>query len=133
MKYRTRGGGYYFNVGCSELIAGGEIGLLQYQDIAQFTADGVRLESGRNVKADLMVMATGYKGLGHLVETLFGTDVASSVGPIWGFGEGAQELRNMWVRSAQPGLWFTGGAFSQCRVYSKVLALRIKAAELGLI
>ena len=132
LKYRTRGGGYYFNVGCSELIVSGEVGLLQYQDIAEFTESGVRLENGRNVKADLMVLATGYKGQSHLVETLFGQDVASRVGPVWGFGEGTQELRNMWVRTAQPGLWFTGGAFSQCRVFSKVLALQIKAAELGL-
>ena len=133
LKYRTRGGGYYFNVGCSELIVSGEVGLLQYQDIAEFTESGVRLENGRNVKADLMVLATGYKGQSHLVETLFGQDVASRVGPVWGFGEGTQELRNMWVRTAQPCLWFTGGAFSQCRVFSKVLALQIKAAELGLI
>ncbi len=133
LKYRTRGGGYYFNVGCSELIASGEIGLVQYQDIAQFSADGMRLQDGRDLKADLMVLATGYKGLDHLVETLFGKDVASRVGPVWGFGEGTQELRNMWVRTAQPGLWFTGGAFSQCRVFSKVLALQVKAALLGLI
>ena len=133
LKYRTRGGGYYFNVGCSELIVKGEIALLQYKDIAEFTAGGVRLQDGRDRKADLMVLATGYKTQTYLVETLFGQDVASRVGPVWGFGEGTQELRNMWVRTAQPGLWFTGGAFSQCRVFSKVLALQIKAAELGLI
>ncbi|PPK41186.1 hypothetical protein B0G57_13721, partial [Trinickia symbiotica] len=43
------------------------------------------------------------------------------------------ELRNMWTRTDQPGLWFTGGAFSQCRIYSKYLALQIKATELGLM
>jgi len=133
LKYRTRGGGYYFNVGCSELIVTGEIGLMQYRDIAEFISQGVRLQDGRSVRADLVVLATGYKGQSHLVESLFGQDVAGSVGPVWGFGEGTQELRNMWVRTAQPGLWFTGGAFSQCRVFSKVLALQIKAAEIGLI
>ncbi len=30
----TRGGGYYFNVGCSDLIVEGEIGLAQFSDIA---------------------------------------------------------------------------------------------------
>ena len=133
LKYRTRGGGYYFNVGCSELIVSGAIRLLQYQDIAEFVADGVQLKDGRELKADLMVLATGYKTQTYLVETLFGKEVANRVGPVWGFGEGTQELRNMWVRTAQPGLWFTGGAFSQCRVFSKVLALQIKADELGLI
>src|SRR5207237_1113709 len=37
-KYLTRGGGYYFNVGCSDLIAEGKIGLAQFSDIAEFTA-----------------------------------------------------------------------------------------------
>jgi putative flavoprotein involved in K+ transport len=41
-KYLTRGGGYYFNVGCSDLIAGGEIPLVQFSDITEFvgTAPG---------------------------------------------------------------------------------------------
>ena len=33
LKFRTRGGGYYFNVGCSELIADGKIRLIQSADI----------------------------------------------------------------------------------------------------
>jgi putative flavoprotein involved in K+ transport len=131
--YRTRGGGYYFNVGCSELIVNGEIGLVQYHAIESFTADGARMEDGRRLKADLIVLATGFKGQDHLVATLFGAEVAKQVGPIWGFDARTQELRNMWTRTGQPGLWFTAGAFSQCRNYSKYLARQIKASELGLI
>jgi putative flavoprotein involved in K+ transport len=59
--------------------------------------------------------------------------VAQKVGEVWGFDTQKQELKNMWSRTAQPGLWFTGGAFSQCRAYSKYLALQIKATELGLM
>lgn len=132
LKFRTRGGGYYFNVGGSELIADGEVGLLQYHDIEAFEASGVRMRDGRLVPGELVVLATGYKGLEQIVHTLFGDEVAQRVGTIWGFDD-AQELRNMWVRTAQPGLWFTGGAFSQCRIYSKYLALQISAAELGLL
>ncbi|MCG6953215.1 MAG: NAD(P)/FAD-dependent oxidoreductase [Betaproteobacteria bacterium] len=131
--YRTRGGGYYFNVGCSELIASGEVGIVQYHDIETFLADGARMMDGRRLKAELIVLATGYKGQDHLVATLFGEDVARRVGPIWGFDEGSQELRNMWCRTGQPNLWFTAGAFSQCRIYSKYLARQIKASELGLL
>jgi putative flavoprotein involved in K+ transport len=133
LKYRTRGGGYYFNVGCSELIVSGAIGLIQNHDIAAFEAGGVRMKDGRALPADLVVLATGYKGQDHLVETLFGVEVAKRVGPVWGFDARTQELRNMWARTGQTGLWFTAGAFSQCRAYSKVLALQIKASELGLI
>ena len=131
-KYLTRGGGYYFNVGCSDLIVKGEIGLLQFCDIESFVAEGARMRSGETLAADLIVLATGYKGQEHLVRKLFGDVVADRVGPIWGFGDG-QELRNMFTRTAQPGLWFIAGSFAQCRIYSKYLALQIKACELGLL
>jgi putative flavoprotein involved in K+ transport len=131
-KYLTRGGGYYFNVGCSDLIVEGEIGLMQFSDIAGFVAEGARLRTGETLAADLVVLATGYKGQEYLVAKLFGDDVAARVGPIWGFG-GEQELRNMFTRTAQPGLWFIAGSFAQCRIYSKYLALQIKACEAGLL
>jgi putative flavoprotein involved in K+ transport len=131
-KYLTRGGGYYFNVGCSDLIVKGEIGLVQFSDIAAFVAEGARMRTGETLAADLVVLATGYKGQEHLVRKLFGNDVADRVGPIWGFGDG-QELRNMFTRTAQPSLWFIAGSFAQCRIYSKYLGLQIKACELGLL
>jgi cation diffusion facilitator CzcD-associated flavoprotein CzcO len=131
-KYLTRGGGYYFNVGCSDLIVEGEIGLMQFSDIDGFVAEGARLRSGETLAADLIVLATGYKGQEHLVRKLFGDDVAGRVGPIWGFGD-EQELRNMFMRTPQPGLWFIAGSLAQCRIYSKYLALQIKAKELGLL
>ena len=131
-KYLTRGGGYYFNVGCSDLIVAGEIGLVQFSDIAGFVAEGAQMRSGDTLAADLIVLATGYKGQEYLVRKLFGDDVAARVGPIWGFGD-EQELRNMFTRTAQPGLWFIAGSFTQCRIYSKYLALQIKACEEGLL
>jgi Flavin-binding monooxygenase-like len=131
-KYLTRGGGYYFNVGCSDLIVKGEIGLVQFSDIAGFVAEGARLRTGDMLAADLIVLATGYKGQEYLVRKLFGDDVAGRVGPIWGFGD-EQELRNMFMRTAQPGLWFIAGSFAQCRIYSKYLGLQIKACEVGLL
>src|SRR5215217_6194094 len=131
-KYLTRGGGYYFNVGCSDLLIKGEIALKQFSDIEGFVAEGARMRSGETLAADLIVLATGYKGQEALVGKLFGDDVAARVGPIWGFGDG-QELRNMFMRTPQPGLWFIAGSFAQCRIYSKVLGLQIKACEVGLL
>ena len=90
------------------------------------------MRSGETLPADLIVLATGYQGQDTLVRKLFGDEVAARVGPIWGFGEG-QELRNMFVRTPQPGLWFIAGSFAQCRIYSKYLGLQIKAAEEGLL
>ena len=131
-KYLTRGGGYYFNVGCSDLIVKGEIGLVQFSDIASFVVEGARMSTGEILAADLIVLATGYKGQEHLVRKLFGNDVAVRVGPIWGFGD-EHELRNMFTRTPQPGLWFIAGSFAQCRIYSKYLGLQIKACDAGLL
>jgi len=131
-KYLTRGGGYYFNVGCSDLVASGDIGLLQFDAIDRFVADGARLKSGETLPADLIVLATGYKGQDALVRKLFGDAIAERVGPIWGFDED-DELRNMFVRTPQPGLWFIAGSLAQCRIFSKYLGLQIKASEEGLL
>ena len=119
--YLTRGGGYYFNVGCSELIAEGRIALAQATELEAVVKD-----------ADLVVLATGYRGLEALIARLFGEETAARVGPIWGFGE-HQELRNMFQRTPQPGLWFIAGSFAQCRIYSRYLALQIQAVEAGLL
>lgn len=132
-KYLERGGGYYFNVGCSDLIADGKIGLVQFSDIDRFVADGARMRNGDVRPADLIVLATGFKGQDYLVRKLFGNDVADRVGPIWGFDPEQQELRNLWTRTGQPGLWFIAGSFAQCRIYSKYLALQIKACDEGII
>jgi hypothetical protein len=132
-KYLERGGGYYFNVGCSDLIVDGKIGLVQFDDMDGFVADGARMRDGKTLPADLIVLATGYKGQDYLVRMLFGNEVADRVGPIWGFDTEQHELRNMFVRTGQPGLWFIAGSFAQCRIYSKYLGLQIKACEEGMI
>jgi cation diffusion facilitator CzcD-associated flavoprotein CzcO len=131
-KYLTRGGGYYFNVGCSDLVASGAIRLIQFDDIDSFVADGVRMKSGEHLAAELIVLATGYQPQEVLVRKLFGDAIAARVGPIWGFGDG-QELRNMYTRTPQPGLWFIAGSLAQSRINSKYLALQIKAIEEGLL
>jgi hypothetical protein len=78
------------------------------------------------------VLATGYKAQEQLVRKLFGDEIADRIGPIWGFGD-EDELRNMFARTPQPGLWFIAGSFAQCRIWSKYLALQIKACEAGLL
>jgi cation diffusion facilitator CzcD-associated flavoprotein CzcO len=131
-KYLTRGGGYYFNVGCSDLVARREIALRQFADIESFVAEGARMKDGEMLAASLIVLATGYKPQEVLVRHLFGEQVAARVGPIWGFGDG-QELRNMYARTGQDGLWFIAGSLAQCRINSRFLALQIKAIEEGLL
>jgi putative flavoprotein involved in K+ transport len=132
MMYLRYGGGYYFNVGCSDLIISGAIKLLQFSNVERFVADGARLKDGSTVPAELLVLATGYLNQQGTVRRYLGDAIADKIGPVWGFDEGG-ELRNMWRRTAQPGLWFTAGSLAQCRIFSRYLAIQIKALEEGLL
>ena len=132
MMYLRYGGGYYFNVGCSDLIISGAVKLLQFADIERFVAEGALLKDGSTVPAELLVLATGYKNQQDTVRLYLGDEIADKIGPVWGFDEGG-ELRNMWRRTAQPGLWLTAGSLAQCRIFSRYLAIQIKALEEGLL
>lgn len=130
MKFMRTGGGYYLNVGCAELLVNGEIGLIQFADIGTFVPNGVAMQDGSVLEADVVVLATGFYGQQENVRRLMGDAVADAVGPVWGYDDGG-ELRNMWRPTAQRGLWFSAGNFQMCRTYSKVLALQLRR-ELGL-
>jgi putative flavoprotein involved in K+ transport len=128
MMYLRRGGGYYFNVGCSDLIANGEIGLIDHAQIDHFVEEGVRMKDGSVLPADLVVAATGYHNPQEVVRRALGDAVAERVGEVWGVDHDG-EVRNMWRPTGQPGLWFTAGSLAQCRIYSRYLALQIRMAE----
>ena len=132
MMYLRRGGGYYFNVGCSELIASGEVSLLDHDELDAAEARGLRLRDGRLLEADLIVTATGFLGQDEVVRRALGSALADRAGPVWGL-DAQGELRNMWRPTGQPGLWFIAGSLAQCRIWSKYLALQIQARELGLV
>jgi len=132
MKFRTRHGGYYLNCGCSDLIASGAIGLLQWENAEKFVAGGLMMKDGTLEKADLLITATGYHPQEKVVKDLLGEAVAAKVGPIWGLAQNG-ELRNMYCPTPQPGLWFLGGGLSQNRIYTHYVAIQIKARELGLV
>jgi cation diffusion facilitator CzcD-associated flavoprotein CzcO len=131
MKYLRTGGGYYINVGCSDLIADGKIGLVQARDLDTVTEAGLRMTDGSVVEADLVVLATGYDNQQEAVRRMLGDKVADKVGQIWGFDEDGF-MQNMWKRTEQDGFWLMGGALVECRTYSRFLALQIKAALEGL-
>jgi putative flavoprotein involved in K+ transport len=130
--YQSRGGGYYFDAGCSQMIVDGHIGLIQFNDIERFCAEGARCKDGSVQQADLIVLATGYLGQKEAVHRIAGEKITDRIGAVWGFDEEG-ELAGMWRPTGQPGLWFFGGGLAQCRIFSKVLALQIKARELGIV
>ena len=132
MKYLTRGGGYYFNVGCSDLIVDGKIKLLQHQDIERVVPQGLLMKDGTVKEADVIVASTGYKNQQDVARHFLGDAIADRIGQVWDFGPDG-ELQNMWRRTPQPGLWFVGGGLPHVRIYSRFLAQQIKACEVGLL
>ncbi len=139
-KYIRRGSGYYIDVGACELVANGSIKLKSRIAVAKLTDNAVVLSDRTELPADLIVYATGYGSMNGWAASLISQDVADKVGKCWGIGSDTAkdpgpwegELRNMWKPTQQEGLWFHGGNLFQSRFYSLILALQIKAREVGL-
>ena len=139
MKYLRRGSGYYIDIGASQLIIDGKIKLKRGQ-VAEIVEDGVVLEDGTKLEADLIVYATGYGSMNGWVADLMGQEMADRVGKVWGLGSDTTkdpgpwegEQRNMWKPTQQEGLWFHGGNLHQSRHYSQYLSLQLKARMEGI-
>jgi putative flavoprotein involved in K+ transport len=139
MKYLRRGGGFYIDVGASDLICDGSIKLC-HGGVERLTEESVILADGTELPADLVVYATGFRSMNSFVADIIGQDVADKVGKVWGFGSGTTqdpgpwegELRNMWKPTQQENLWFHGGNLHQSRHYSLFLALQLKARYEGI-
>src|SRR3546814_5543286 len=114
------------------MIVDGRIGLIQDDEIERFGTDGAIMKDGSVMPADLIVLATGYEGQAAAARRILGDAAADRIGRVWGFDEEG-ELHGMWRPTGHPGVWFFGGGLAQCRIFSKVLALQIKARELGLV
>jgi cation diffusion facilitator CzcD-associated flavoprotein CzcO len=130
--FHRRGGGYYINVGTSDLIVSGQIKVKHGTTIAAFDKKLVRFADGTASEYDVVVVAAGYENMQESVRAIMGETIAERVGPIWGMDE-HHELRAMWKKTGQEGFWIAGGSLRQNRSFSKYLALQIKGRELGLI
>lgn len=130
--FHRRGGGYYINVGTSDLIVSGEIKVKHGTTIAGFDGMTVQFADGSAAEYDLVIIAAGYENMQESVRAIMGEDVAEKVGPVWGMDE-RHELRAMWKQTGQEGFWIAGGSLRQNRSFSKYLALQIKGRELGLV
>jgi cation diffusion facilitator CzcD-associated flavoprotein CzcO len=121
-----RGGGFVLDVGSSKWIIDGSVSVAT-GSIAQITPKSVVLESGQEIDADLIVLATGYKNMRESARRIFGDAVADRCSDVWGL-DAEGELRSIWRPSGHPGFWFMGGSLSYARIFSRYLALQIAAA-----
>ncbi len=139
MKYLRRGSGYYIDIGASQLIIDGKIKLVAGQ-VEEITENGIKLDNGKEVPADVIVYATGYGSMNGWVADLVDRETADKVGKCWGLGSDTPkdpgpwegEQRNMWKPTQQEALWFHGGNLHQSRHYSQFLSLQLKARMEGI-
>lgn len=131
MKYFQRGGGYYIDVGASQLIIDGKIHIKQGHEIVEVKAHSLLFDDGSELSADELVFATGYQNMRSTARKIFGEELADRVNDVWGLDQEG-ELRTVWRRSGHPGFWLAGGNLAICRYFSRFLALQIKALEEGL-
>lgn len=69
--------GYYYNAGASQLIADGSI-KLRHGSVTELSASGVSLDSGDVIEADMVVFATGYRGVPTALRYILGADTAEN-------------------------------------------------------
>src|ERR1700712_105017 len=139
LKYLRRGSGYYIDVGAADLIANGDVPV-KHGQVTELTETGVKLDSGEEPPADLVVYATGYGSMNGLAADIVGQEMADKIGKVWGLGSDTTkdpgpwegEERNMWKPTQQDGLWIHGGNLHQSRYYSLYLALQLKARAEGI-
>lgn len=131
-KYFQRGGGYYIDVGASQLIVEGKVKVKSGQAISHITATGLDMADGTHLDADVVVFATGYQNMRTQTRVLFGDKLADPCRDVWGFDKEG-EFRTMWRSSGQPGYWYMGGNLALARYFGRFLALQIKAQEEGLM
>ncbi|QGG40588.1 flavin-containing monooxygenase [Aeromicrobium yanjiei] len=125
-------GGYYLNVGASDAIIAGKIGVMKLDDLERFDANGIVRADGTTEQYDVVILATAYRSISEGIKKYFGEELAEKVGPVWGFGPDG-EMRNVLKPTPQEGFWILEGSIPMSRWHSPLMALFVKAEQLGLI
>ncbi|EJD51972.1 FAD/NAD(P)-binding domain-containing protein [Auricularia subglabra TFB-10046 SS5] len=126
-----RFGGYWLDRGCAKHITSGRIAVKSGIEVSHYDEDAVVFADGSRIPADVVVLATGYKGIRHTAEKLFGSEVIDQTTDVWGM-DAEGETKGMYRPTGHPGLWYAVGGFNHARFYSRHLGLQILAQELGL-
>ncbi|KAH7146126.1 hypothetical protein EDB81DRAFT_933973 [Dactylonectria macrodidyma] len=142
-----KAGGHYVDVGGTDLIAQGKVGLKANVEPVAFTQAGLRFSDNSTVDADAIIWCTGFadRDVSTVTAEILGGGEASStngnaknvLGPqeiaarldsTWGV-DSEGEIRGMWKRQSRlDNYWIMGGYTQQHRWHSRTLALQIKAA-----
>ncbi|KAH7631217.1 hypothetical protein B0T09DRAFT_339383 [Sordaria sp. MPI-SDFR-AT-0083] len=146
-----RAGGHYVDVGGTDLIVQGKVGLKALIEPVGFTETGLRFSDGSVVDADAVVWCTGFadRDVREVTAEILGgeeaeaevkgenmlgpKDIAARLEGTWGL-DAEGEVRGLWKRPlGLENYWVMGGYTQQHRWYSPILALQIKAELEGVL
>lgn len=97
------------DVGASQLIIDGKIKLKSNSGgVKEFNEDGLVAEDGSEVKADVVLFATGYGDPRDPIRKIVGEELGTKLAPIWGL-DNEGELRSVWKENGAPNLWIMMG------------------------
>ncbi|KAL5331434.1 hypothetical protein ACEPPN_000964 [Leptodophora sp. 'Broadleaf-Isolate-01'] len=123
----ARGGGHYVDVGGSDMISKGMIKIKSNAVPTGYVENGLAFSDGTQLKADVIVFATGFDGnMRYIVQEIFGDEVATSMGDYWGLDREG-ELNGAFKPGGHPAMWYHGGMIGLSRFYSRFIALQVKA------
>ncbi|KAH9918198.1 uncharacterized protein BXZ73DRAFT_105324 [Epithele typhae] len=118
--------------GDAELITNGRVKVKSGVSLDRFTKTGLVLSNGNELPADAAILATGYLHIRDTNRALLGDEIIDKTVPVYGL-DSEGELKGSYRPSGRPGLWFATGDFFVSRFMSKVLGLRLKAGQLGVL
>jgi putative flavoprotein involved in K+ transport len=128
----TKGGGsVYIDKGNCELIINGEI-RIQPGEIERFTRTGVVYRDGTEEEADVVAFCTGYSNMREVARPVVGDEVTDRLATVWNVDERG-ELRTTLRHSGHEKLWFVANGLRLARIFTKHVALLIKAMDEGLL
>ncbi len=112
----------------------------------EYTEDGLLFTDGTELKADVIVFATGFVGsMKVAIRDMLGSDVADRIEDFWGINEEG-EIKGAFKPSGRkksvtlvqrvialtthldPHLWMHGGTCIHARYMSRFIALQVRAA-----
>lgn len=126
-----RMGGWYVDVGASQMIIDGKIKLKSDSPIDHFTPAGLAFTDGVELSADVVICATGYNNLRDDIVKTFGEDFTSKLKEIWDWDKEC-ELNSVYRDSGHEGFYVATNNLPGSRFWSRFLALQIKAMEAGI-
>ncbi|KAJ0335740.1 hypothetical protein COL922a_008812 [Colletotrichum nupharicola] len=133
-----RCGGHFVDMGKGiELITTGQVGIRSGVVPAGYSADGMILSDGSEVKTDAVVWCTGFGNLDarKSLPDILGQgaeQIASRMESTWGV-DAEGETRGLWKRQPDvDNIYVFAGGTGQHRWFSKVIALQIKGTLEGI-